>query len=251
MVQWACSNVYFRYRIRFSPLSSREKHGTVWKRLQPTERSRASELFNSFGCQRWRFTLVWTKPMRDSPGSSPPRMRGLSPRMAETHAAGTSSRRTRTKVPIGKLSEKPCSGSAPEVSLLSSSFGAFPSSASGSSFSSFSSSLFCSSSGSSSSAELHPPVMNFRAFRASRLSSSHGLSSPGRIAMRTVSTAFRSAMLPNNVLWLSSCLPWEASSSSSSSNKGTVAWSVGSTIPLPSLEEALPPTCSLATEPWP
>mmetsp|Transcript_86927 Transcript_86927/g.281532 ORF Transcript_86927/g.281532 Transcript_86927/m.281532 type:complete len:283 (+) Transcript_86927:788-1636(+) len=234
IVQCACSSVYLRYRMRFSPRSSSENVGTVWKRRQPTETSMASPVFRSLGCQRWRFTRACTMPMRLSPGSRPPSTIGRSRLNSATQAAGTSSRRMRTKWAMATPSVKPSRSAAalaaaaasaplPAASCPSTFFGASPSAASSPPPSSFS--FF------SSSSLLQPPVMNFRSLRASFASSSKASASPGRASIRAVSMPSRSPRFPRSPERSgrgssSSSLSSAPPSSSSSSNKGTVAWSV-------------------------
>mmetsp|Transcript_90163 Transcript_90163/g.232752 ORF Transcript_90163/g.232752 Transcript_90163/m.232752 type:complete len:217 (-) Transcript_90163:202-852(-) len=182
--------------MRFSPRSSRENVGTVWKRRQPTDISIASPLFSTFGCQRWRFTRTCTWPIRISPGSRPPRMSGRSRLISATQAAGTSSRRMRTKVAMPAPSVK----ASPGASLVA--FGAFSPSAASSppaalpSLPSLPSPPSPGSFSSSSSALLQPPVMNLRFFRSSILAETHASRSPGSDAMRVESTESRSPRFP-------------------------------------------------------
>mmetsp|Transcript_35611 Transcript_35611/g.94216 ORF Transcript_35611/g.94216 Transcript_35611/m.94216 type:complete len:393 (-) Transcript_35611:1635-2813(-) len=248
MVQCACSSVYFKNLILFSPLSSSENVGTVWYRRQPTESSRASLLFSNFGCHRCRFTRTCTRPMEASPGSKPPKTSSLPRSISATQAAGTSSSRTRTKVAMGMLSEKASTGSmlaaadafagaalleepppSPPTPLWPSSSPPSPSSPSAPA--AFAAAALGSPS-SSSSALLQPPVMNFRVFKASFRSSSQGRSPPGSFGIRAVSKPSKSPRLPNNPPLSrrpsASSPPANSSSSSSSSSKsGTVLWSVG------------------------
>mmetsp|Transcript_45142 Transcript_45142/g.130692 ORF Transcript_45142/g.130692 Transcript_45142/m.130692 type:complete len:215 (-) Transcript_45142:1771-2415(-) len=214
--------------MRFSPRSSRENVGTVWKRRQPAESSSASPLFSSLGCHLCRLTLTCTSPMRLSPGSRPPSMIGLSLFISATHAAGTSSSRTRTKAAMGMPSEKPTRSAvltlvtepllAPAVaSPVPSAAGLSPSAGLG-------------SPSSSSSALLQPPVMNFRSLRASLASSSSASVSPGKHGIRAVSMPSRSPMFPRRPESAPPCCgfcPGASAASSSPSNSGIALWSVG------------------------
>mmetsp|Transcript_19763 Transcript_19763/g.54425 ORF Transcript_19763/g.54425 Transcript_19763/m.54425 type:complete len:256 (+) Transcript_19763:1069-1836(+) len=235
MVQWACSKVYFKNRMRFSPRSSSEKVGTVWKRLQPTETSIASPLFSIFGYHLCRLTRSCTKPRRDSPASSPPSITGRSRRISATQAAGTSSSLMRTNVAIGTLSPKP-SMAAPFSAAAASppAPSPVPAAFSPSGAAAFFSASAPSSPSSSSSALLQPPVMNFSVFNASFRASSHGSDETGNFAMRDVSKPLISPRFPRRTLRLDrasagvDCVS-PAASSSSSPNSGIVAWSVGAT----------------------
>mmetsp|Transcript_89612 Transcript_89612/g.253999 ORF Transcript_89612/g.253999 Transcript_89612/m.253999 type:complete len:280 (-) Transcript_89612:1685-2524(-) len=231
MVQCACSSVYFMNRIRFSPRSSNENVGSVWNRRQPTESSSASPLFISFGCHRCRLIRTCTMPIFDSPGSRPPSTTGRSGHISATHAAGTPLRRTRTNVAIGTLSLKVSAATTLPASAVPSPAPAPAAPASPGGAGSPPGALEPFFSSSSSSALLHPPVMNFRVFTASLCASSHDSTSPGRTAMRAVSMPSMSPKLPKRSL-CDDCTfaprpSASAPSSSPSSKRSTVAWSVG------------------------
>mmetsp|Transcript_1173 Transcript_1173/g.2028 ORF Transcript_1173/g.2028 Transcript_1173/m.2028 type:complete len:377 (+) Transcript_1173:1123-2253(+) len=179
-------------------------------------------------------------PSLDSPGSKPPTMTGRSRFISATHAAGTPSRRMRTKEAMGILSENPSkkaptfepSGKPEDALAGSASSPSAPSSPSSLALGFFSTTPPSPSSSSSSSAELQPPVMNFRPFSPSILSASHFVPSPGRADIRAESVPSRSPRLPSSCLLSLRPLGFKAvssppPSSSSSSNKSTVAWSVG------------------------
>mmetsp|Transcript_81100 Transcript_81100/g.229708 ORF Transcript_81100/g.229708 Transcript_81100/m.229708 type:complete len:247 (-) Transcript_81100:12-752(-) len=219
--------------MRFSPRSSREKVGTVWKRRHPTETSVASPLLSIFGCHLCLLTRTCTRPMRPSPGRRPPRMTGRSRRISATQAAGTSSRRTRTKAPMPMPSLKSLrSGMATccfTTSALAEAFFRAPSASSPSPSAppSFPSPA-AASAPSSSSALLQPPVMNLRPLRASLAASSSSSFSPGSTGIRTVSTPSMSPRFPSRPSSFDfSCASSASSASMSSpSNSGTVLWSV-------------------------
>mmetsp|Transcript_12400 Transcript_12400/g.33335 ORF Transcript_12400/g.33335 Transcript_12400/m.33335 type:complete len:232 (-) Transcript_12400:249-944(-) len=192
-----------------------------------------------------------TRPICASPGNSPPSTRRRSRRSSATQAAGTSSRRTRTKVAMGMLSEKISSGSRgtdfafdllllepppwpptwpspPSVPPLAPSTPSAPSAAT----------FGFGSPSSSSSALLQPPVTNFRDFRASFRSASQRRSDPGRTGIRAVSRPSMSPRLPKSpASWRPrladpsappSSPPTSSSSSSPSSSKSAkLLWSVG------------------------
>mmetsp|Transcript_53561 Transcript_53561/g.143501 ORF Transcript_53561/g.143501 Transcript_53561/m.143501 type:complete len:386 (+) Transcript_53561:1191-2348(+) len=212
----------------------------------------ASPLLSSLGCHLCRLSRTCIKPMRLSPGNRPPSTIGRSRLNSATQAAGTSSSRMRTKVAIGMPSEKPSrcavlplttadsepptASPAPSAALSPWAFFASPS-----------------SSPSSSSALLQPPVMNLRSLSACLASSSMTLLCPGSNGIRAVSTPSRSPMLP---IRPDSVAPRRSfcgacAASSSSSNSGIALWSVGFLDPLAAAASAASFVVLAATGPPP